>query len=163
MLEELKTELERFGRENDCANSERDRRMLNITRETGEFLAVLVRATGARRILEIGTSNGYSTLWLAEVAKVTGGQVITVEFSEYKAGLAAETFMRSGLGSIISLLHEDAGQVLRRSGLSWRRPLGAVPLLRMAVPSKSNGATSCTVLRTLLSVGNSGTTPGRTL
>jgi hypothetical protein len=38
-------------------------RMLNITRDTGEFLGVLVRAATARRVLEIGTSNGYSTLW----------------------------------------------------------------------------------------------------
>jgi predicted O-methyltransferase YrrM len=43
--------------------------MANITRDTGEFLAVLVRATAARRVLEVGTSNGYSTLWLAEAAR----------------------------------------------------------------------------------------------
>src|SRR5262249_26407999 len=51
---------------NDASTTERARRMLNITRATGEFLAVLVRATLARRVLEIGTSNGYSTLWLGE-------------------------------------------------------------------------------------------------
>ena len=64
-LDSLKAELERFGEANDAAIGERPRRMLNITRDTGEFLAVLVRATAARRVLEIGTSNGYSTLWLA--------------------------------------------------------------------------------------------------
>ena len=57
-LATLKTELERFGAANDAATNERPRRMLNITRDTGEFLAVLVRATSARRVLEIGTSNG---------------------------------------------------------------------------------------------------------
>ncbi len=72
-LETLKAELERFGAENDAATSERPRRMLNITRDTGEFLAVLVRAAAARRVLEIGTSNGYSTLWLADAAKAIGG------------------------------------------------------------------------------------------
>ena len=65
-LETLKAELERFGQANDAATNERPRRMLNITRDTGEFLVVLVRATAARRVLEIGTSNGYSTLWLAD-------------------------------------------------------------------------------------------------
>lgn len=55
-LETLKAELERFGHANDAATSERPRRMLNITRDTGEFLVVLVRATAARRVLEIGTS-----------------------------------------------------------------------------------------------------------
>ena len=71
-LEALKTELERLGAANDGATAERSRRMLNITRDTGEFLSVLVRATLARRVLEIGTSNGYSTLWLAEAARAIG-------------------------------------------------------------------------------------------
>jgi predicted O-methyltransferase YrrM len=114
-LEGLKIELERFGEANDQATSERSRRMLNITRDTGEFLSVLIRATGARRVLEIGTSNGYSTLWLAEAASVAGARVTTVEFSEYKVGLASATFDRSGLGSLISLVHDDAGRVLQRS------------------------------------------------
>jgi predicted O-methyltransferase YrrM len=114
-LEALKSELERFGKANDEATSERPRRMLNITRDTGEFLSVLVLATGARRILEIGTSNGYSTLWLAEAAQATAGRVTTIEVSEYKIGMAAATFARSGLDSIISLVHEDADRVLGRS------------------------------------------------
>jgi predicted O-methyltransferase YrrM len=107
-------ELEHFGKENDSAATERSRRMLNITRETGEFLAVLVRATGARRILEIGTSNGYSTLWLADAARAIGGKVTTIERSEYKLGLAAKNFARSGLTAFIMLTHDDAGQVLGR-------------------------------------------------
>lgn len=118
MLEALKSELERFGAANDAATGERARRMLNITRDTGELLSVLVRATGARRVLEIGTSNGYSTLWLAEAAQATGGRVSTVELSAYKAGLAAATFARSGLEPLISLLHDDAGRVLQLAGES---------------------------------------------
>jgi predicted O-methyltransferase YrrM len=115
ILDELLSELERFGKANDGANAERPRRMLNITRDTGEFLAVLVRATVARRVLEIGTSNGYSTLWLASAAGAIGGSVTTVELSEYKIGLAIANFARSGLASQITLLHEDAGRVLQRS------------------------------------------------
>lgn len=118
VCEDLKAELERFGQVNDAATSERSRRMLNITRDTGEFLAVLVRATGARSMLEIGTSNGYSMLWLAEAVTATGGHVTTVEHSEFKAGLAAATLARSGLGSVISLLQDDAGRVLQRSEAS---------------------------------------------
>lgn len=115
VIEALKSELERFGEANDQATRERARRMLNITRDTGEFLSVLVRASGARRLLEIGTSNGYSTLWLAEAAQTTGGQVTTVEFSAYKVGLASATFARSGLDSLISLVHDEAGAFLQRS------------------------------------------------
>jgi len=114
-LEALKTELEHFGEAHDEAHTERAQRMLNITRDTGEFLAVLVRAARARRILEVGTSNGYSTLWLAEAAKALGGTVTTVERSPAKVALALETFSRSGLGGVISLRHEDAGVVLARS------------------------------------------------
>ncbi|GHA86004.1 O-methyltransferase [Modicisalibacter luteus] len=113
-LEALKTELEHFGEKNDNAYSERSKRMLNITRDTGEFLSVMVRATAARHILEIGTSNGYSTLWLAEAACTTGGSVTTVESSAYKAGLASDTFSRSGLSEYVTLVHDDAGATLTR-------------------------------------------------
>ena len=114
-LEALKTELEDLGATNDGATAERSRRMLNITRDTGEFLSVLVRATLARRVLEIGTSNGYSTLWLAEAARAIGGSVTTVEFSEYKVGLASANFARSGLAPYITLIHDDAARLLQRS------------------------------------------------
>jgi predicted O-methyltransferase YrrM len=114
-LEGVLAELEQFGKTNDGTTTERGRRMLNITRDTGEFLAVLVRATMARRVLEIGTSNGYSTLWLASAAHAIGGAITTVETSEYKVGLAAANFARSGLAPSISLVHDDAGRVLARS------------------------------------------------
>ena len=114
-LDIVKAELERFGEANDSATTERPRRMLNITRDTGEFLAVLVRATAARRVLEIGTSNGYSTLWLAAAARAIGGSVTTVEVAEYKIGLATTNFARCGLSPFIKLVHDDAGRLLQRS------------------------------------------------
>jgi len=114
-LEALKAELERFGQANDAATDERPRRMLNITRDTGEFLAVLVYATAARRVLEIGTSNGYSTLWLAEAAKRIGGTVTTVECAELKIALATANFERCGLAPVITLIRDDAGRLLQRS------------------------------------------------
>src|SRR5262245_33668983 len=114
-LAALLAELERFAAENDAATNARARRMLNITRDTGEFLAVLVRATAARRVLEIGTSNGYSTLWLAAGAREIDGAVVTVELAADKVALAAANFERSGLGPIIELVHDEAGRVLQRS------------------------------------------------
>src|SRR6476619_3933265 len=104
-LQELLAELEQFGNGNDSATTERSRKMLNITRDTGEFLAVLVRATVARRVLEIGTSNGYSPLWLASAAQEIGGSVTTVELAEYKIALAAANFARAGLARYISIIH----------------------------------------------------------
>jgi predicted O-methyltransferase YrrM len=88
--------------------------MLNVTRETGQLLALLVRATGARRVLEIGTSNGYSTIWLAEAALATGASVTTVERSADKARMAAGNFARGGLAPVIDLVQEDAAVVLSR-------------------------------------------------
>ncbi|MGP5712932.1 O-methyltransferase [Vreelandella alkaliphila] len=111
-LRELLTELEQFGQENDAAIADRPRRMLNITRDTGEFLSVLTQATDAKRVLEIGTSNGYSTLWLAQAAQKIGGHVTTVELAEYKFDLAATNFERSGLSDYITSLQCEAGKLL---------------------------------------------------
>lgn len=105
----LKQELAQFGSENDARESERGRRMLNITPDTGEFLSVLVRFGNARRVLEIGTSNGYSTLWLAEAAAAIDGQVTTLEYAEDKVAMARTTFARSGLADRITLVYGDAG------------------------------------------------------
>jgi predicted O-methyltransferase YrrM len=129
-LDSVLVELEQFGKANDASITERSRRMLNITRDTGEFLAVLVRATLARRVLEIGTSNGYSTLWLASAARTIGGTVTTVELTDYKVGLASANFARAGLASCISIINDDAGRVLERSALPKRSKLApSDPLL----------------------------------
>ncbi len=89
--------------------------MLNITPDTGEFLSALVRFGAARRVLEIGTSNGYSTLWLAEAAAAIDGHVITLEYAQDKAAMARDTFARSGLADRITLVHDDAGPWLAQA------------------------------------------------
>jgi len=114
-LSQLLSELEEFGEKNDRTITDRPRRMLNITRDTGELLSVLVRTTLSQRVLEIGTSNGYSTLWLADAATSIGGKVTTVELSEYKFHLAAHNFERSGLSSAITQIRSDAGILLADS------------------------------------------------
>ena len=111
-LRELLEELAEFGRENDARETERARRMLNITPETGQLLAILVRAMGARRILEVGTSNGYSTIWLAWAARATGGHVTTIERAHDKAAIARANFDRAGLADVITLLEGVALDVL---------------------------------------------------
>lgn len=111
-LQELLSELEQFGESNDNNITDRPRRMLNITRDTGEFLSVLIRATNAQRVLEVGTSNGYSTLWLADACYAIVGKVTTIELSEYKFNLAAKNFKRSDLSSTIKQVLGDAGDFL---------------------------------------------------
>ncbi len=93
----LLTELEQYGLENDEGAAARADKLLNITRDTGIFLHLLIQALRAERILEIGTSNGYSTLWLADAARATGGRVVTVEHRRERADMAAANFARAGL------------------------------------------------------------------
>ncbi|WP_323923584.1 O-methyltransferase [Aeromonas caviae] len=111
-LEQLKRELEHFGEQNDGAQHSRGSKMLNITRDTGELLAVLVQTRGAQAVLEIGTSNGYSTLWLAEAVKRLGGRVTTIELDEGKRTMAAANFERAGLAPWIEQLAGEAGTLL---------------------------------------------------
>ncbi len=102
-LLDLLAELEGFGLANDERAAARADRLLNITRDTGVFLHLLIQALRARRILEIGTSNGYSTLWLADAARATGGHVTTVEHRSDRAELAAANFIRGRLVGWIDL------------------------------------------------------------
>jgi predicted O-methyltransferase YrrM len=111
-LEALLDELAAFGRENDARETDRERRMLNITPDTGRLLAILVRASGARRLLEVGTSNGYSTIWLAWAAQGTDGEVTTIERSQAKAALARGNIERAGLSERVSVRVGQAGEVL---------------------------------------------------
>jgi predicted O-methyltransferase YrrM len=111
-LDKLLAELAAFGDSHDADGANRATRMLNITPDTGAFLAVLVKATQARRILELGTSNGYSTLWLADAASAIGGAVTTVELAQQKIALARANFERAGLAASITQLGGDAGTIL---------------------------------------------------
>ncbi|MFK7160763.1 O-methyltransferase [Marinospirillum sp. MEB164] len=105
-LKYLLEELERLGKENDALIEQRDRKYLNITRDTGEFLAVLIKASAAKRVLEIGTSNGYSTLWIAS-ALPEDGQVTTIEISSFKASQARSNFKQAHLDHKINLVEAD--------------------------------------------------------
>ena len=114
-LRELLNELEEFGSTNDASTDDRSRKMLNITHDTGVFLALLIKATGSRNVLEIGTSNGYSTLWLAD-AVGAGGAVTTVEKAPRKIAMAQQNFARADLESRIRQVEHDAGDVIRSAG-----------------------------------------------
>jgi predicted O-methyltransferase YrrM len=90
-------ELWRLGDANDARETDRRRRMLNITPDTGRLLWILACALRATRILEVGTSNAYSTIWLADAARQTGGRVVTLERDPDKVRLARENLTRAGL------------------------------------------------------------------
>lgn len=102
-VEAVLAEVAAFGQANDARETARPKRMLNITPDTGQLLRILVRASGARRILEVGTSNGYSTLWLAWATTETDGHVTTLERAADKAALARANVERAGLASWITI------------------------------------------------------------
>ncbi len=110
-LDQLLTELERQGEENDAATTDRPHKLLNITRDTGELLALLIKANKARNVLEVGTSNGYSTLWLAN-ALPDEGKVVTVEKLPHKIEMARANFEASGLAAKIEQFVGDAADYL---------------------------------------------------
>ena len=72
----------------DQAREDRLERFRNVEPPTAELLGVVIRATGAERILELGTSNGYSTIWLADAAQSNGGGVVTVDTDATRTELA---------------------------------------------------------------------------
>ncbi|MBI3912944.1 MAG: class I SAM-dependent methyltransferase [Chloroflexi bacterium] len=107
-------ELEQFGIENDAREADHQHMMLNIQKSTGEFLYWLACAIKAMRILEIGTSNGFSTLWLASAARETGGKVTTVEIAKHKVEMARRNFERAGLSAWIESRQADAGEFIKQ-------------------------------------------------
>ena len=111
-LEQLKRQLELLGERNDSMQQARHRKLLNITRDTGELLSVLVQTRGAQTVLEIGTSNGYSTLWLAEAVRRLEGHVTTIERDEDKRVQAHDNFQHAGLAPWVTLLAGDASELL---------------------------------------------------
>ncbi|MGH2883909.1 MAG: O-methyltransferase [Solirubrobacteraceae bacterium] len=111
----LADELYARSKEHDESRSDRLERFRNVEPPTGELLGVLIRATGARRILELGTSNGYSTIWLADAAEATGGTVISVDVDGGRTELALENLRSAGLAERAELRTEDAAETLARS------------------------------------------------
>ena len=111
----LLDELEKFGEANDASTDDRSGKLLNITHDTGVFLALLIKACKARNVLEVGTSNGYSTLWLAD-AVGEGGTVTTVEQAPGKVAMAERNFQRSGLHSRVHQVAGEAGEFIASRG-----------------------------------------------
>lgn len=85
-----------------------DMRMRAIGPNTGRFLNTLARSMRAPTILEIGTSFGYSGIWLAEAARATGGRLITMELHGYKSDFARSTADKAGLATYVDFHVGDA-------------------------------------------------------
>jgi predicted O-methyltransferase YrrM len=86
----------------------RMRRLRQITPEVGRFIALLAAGAPDGRYVEIGTSAGYSTLWLALACRQVGRRITTFEILLEKAELARQTFDVAGVGDVVDFVHADA-------------------------------------------------------
>lgn len=91
-------------------NSRRDidEMLLAVGPATGQLINLLVKESEARAILEVGTSYGYSTVWLAEAARATGGKVVSLELHQRKVDYAKERLAEAGLGDYVEFHVGDA-------------------------------------------------------
>lgn len=97
-------ELEEFGRANDAAQNDYRKRMMNLDPVTARLLHFVLRSSGRRRVLEIGTSNGYSTIWIAAAMKSTGGEAVSIDRSSEKHALARVNLSKAGLSNVVNLV-----------------------------------------------------------
>jgi len=87
-------------------------RLCAVPPETGRFIALLAAAAPAGALLEIGTSGGYSTMWLSRAARERGQRAHSFELSEFKIGLARETFAQTGIADLVDLTEGDVREHL---------------------------------------------------
>lgn len=112
-LKALLSELEQFGADNDDEQDDRSKKMLNLEADAALFISILARNGRCQRMLEIGTSNGYSTIWWAWVATQTGGHVTSIELSPEKQAMANANLKRAGLSDKVKLLLGDATDIVK--------------------------------------------------
>jgi predicted O-methyltransferase YrrM len=118
VLKELEVEREQeIISENGGVILTTEKRSLAILRDEGLFLYNLIRAMRAKTIIEIGTSFGYSTIWLAAAAKEENGKVISFDVVPEKIEKATENLTRAGLANNVELILGDARDFIRNASI----------------------------------------------
>jgi len=90
-----------------------DNAIPNVDKEVGTLFSILIKASRARNILEIGTGAGYSTIWLASAARENQGKVLTIERNSAHAEVAGKYFLKAGLKNV-NILNGDALVLLQQ-------------------------------------------------
>lgn len=112
-LDEVLHELELAGPRNDELQTDRKKKFLNLERPTAELLYVLLRASKRKHVLEIGTSNAYSTIWIAAALKHYNDATFTsVEISPEKLALARQNLARAGFERRVELKEGHATEIV---------------------------------------------------
>jgi len=112
-LREFLDQLQREGLENDARQTEHSRKMLNLEPPAAQLVSILVRASGVSRAFEFGTSNAYSTIWLAWSLASAGGRIVSVDRNPEKHALARENLRRAGFLDMVDLRTGDVAEVVR--------------------------------------------------
>src|SRR5262249_48367247 len=105
-------ELYEAGQQHDAHEQERSKKMLNLEPDTAQLVNILIRSSRRTRLLEIGTSNGYSTIWLAWAASATGGRVISIDRDAHKQAMADANLRHVGLREVVDLTCGDATEIV---------------------------------------------------
>jgi predicted O-methyltransferase YrrM len=114
VIEQLLRELEEYGSDNDRRVTERRYKLLNLDRPAAELVWMLLQATRRRRVLEVGTSNGYSTIWIAAALRgVPGARFVSIERFAEKLTQARRNLERAGLLRAVELIEGDATEIVR--------------------------------------------------
>jgi len=84
----------------------------NISRKTGVLINTFIKMMNIKSVLEIGTSNGYSGLWITKALKQTGGRLTTIEYYDKRQSIAVENFKKCGVLDIVRTLQGSACEIL---------------------------------------------------
>ena len=84
----------------------------NIPRKTAVLINTFIKMMGAKNALEIGTSNGYSGIWIAKALKQTGGKLTTIEYYDKRQSVAIENFKKCGINDIVRPLQGSACEII---------------------------------------------------
>jgi predicted O-methyltransferase YrrM len=91
---------------------DRNEREMSVSQTDGRFLRQMAEALGAKRVVELGTSTGYSGLWFALALRNTGGHLYTHEIDPERARIARENFEAAGVADLITIIDGDAHQTV---------------------------------------------------
>ena len=89
-----------------------DEVLLSVGAESGRLINILAKSLEAPTILELGTSFGYSGIWLAEAARASGGRLVTMELSEKKSAYARDMSKKAGLADFVDFKVGDAVKMI---------------------------------------------------
>lgn len=84
----------------------------NLPPESANFINMLIKISKAKRVLEIGTSNGYSGIWISKALMETGGKLDTIEFYQKRIDLAVENFKKANVLDIITIHQGSALNII---------------------------------------------------